>query len=522
MTDINTLLEKVVAEQWRAGMGANTLFQKVHEILLKDENVEVTKPQVKAAKLMIPYTMEEDNDKSGKSNALPEEKINFINQKIIERQRYRQLRKFKDADYIQRGLVKMGVLMDDANKTWMFRKQDDNFDSETDFEKLTSQADKMDIEDEPKDMLRCEMCGKLFKSRNLIFKHLRDPGSDCGNSIFANNQALPVAPSTKKKIEKKKAVNSGVIRSRARTGKTAIHSKSSSTLWVGDLPLTWTRAGGQYKRLRALIRQYVPRAIPQPWIKLVVRKAYRKRSGCKDVSNDEGRVKDEYLGYAIIVFRCDEEAEIVRKSLDGLEVCPKYVFRQHADDSTDGELPIFVLKVKAADNGDSRIMPKIKQSGQDPPLIEQLRPFTNEELKKRITCLKKIRDFDGIEFNEEKKSSEENPCLEVDTLSKIHHGLLNQAVQLYESIGPRMEKRSHGRAVPENLTQPLLEILSTLRWKVPNERPHINAERYLVLPTNITNDRFYGDLRDACRELMKWTDSSYYYSGIAVVRQIGL
>ena len=184
------------------------------------------------------------------------------------------------------------------------------------------------------------------------------------------------------------------------------------------------------------------------------------------------------------------------------------------------ELPIFVLKVKAANSGDSRLTPEMKQGGQDPPLIEQLRPFTIDELENRIICLKKTVDDKDIEFNEEKKFNEDDETLETEmpTMNQIHLGLLDKTVQLYESIGTRIEKRSEGKLVPENLRRPLLEILSTLRWKVPNERGYLNAERYLVLPTNVSNDRFYGDLRDACRDLMQWADSSYFYSGIAVVR----
>ena len=46
----------------------------------------------------------------------------------------------------------------------------------------------------------------------------------------------------------------------------------------------------------------------------------------------------------------------------------------------------------------------------------------------------------------------------------------------------------------------------------------MTSDNYLVLQTNVANDRFYSDLRMGCRELMDWADPDYYYSGIAVTK----
>lgn len=48
--------------------------------------------------------------------------------------------------------------------------------------------------------------------------------------------------------------------------------------------------------------------------------------------------------------------------------------------------------------------------------------------------------------------------------------------------------------------------------------PRLTSERYLVLPTNVSNDRFYNDLRQACRALIDFADPDYYNSGIAVTK----
>ncbi len=490
------LIDKAVAVIWKPSMGINTLYQKVQEHL-KSEDVELTKQQVKAAKLVLPYAFEK---KDGCS--LSEDKIKFITQKIQERQNHKRSRQFQDADYIQRGLVKMGVVFNDIEKTWSYSAPQEERAVD---EKIDTSIVKI-VDGE-----RCQMCGKSFKSRNLVFKHLRDPGSECGNSIFANGEILPVAPSIEKKVEKKKMIsNNNIVRTRARTGRTAQHANSTSSLWIGDLPLKWTRVGGKYKRFRALLRQYLPNDIPQPWVKTVVRKAYRKRS------TQPREEKDEYLGYAIVVFRCDAEADTIRKIIDGVEVNPTEVFRSvDMDEVQLAQMPSFNLKVRSVVNSDSSMTPEIKTAGVDPPLREQLRPLTIGELEKRINQIKKNMVLQNL--NMETPPNDVNTNGKSFTKSQQHETALDKAVELFNDIGPRKEIKSEGRLVPEYITKPLLEILKSLKWQVPNERTHLSAERYLVLPTNVANDRFYGDLREKCKELMQWADDSYFYSGIAVV-----
>ena len=307
------LIEDSVAELWYAGMGVNVLLQKVQEHLQSNESIkeEITKKQVKAAKLILPYTYtptpthnnadDSTNDSVGRH--LSKEKIQFVNDKINERQHHRQSRRFKDADFIQRGLDKMGVVLNDAIKTWSYTNTSSDRDTLLlNLSKLSNQSNNCrddndnkndNADDNETNEIRCKICGQVFKSRNLMFKHMRDPGSGCGNTIFATNQKLPTAPSIEKKLEKKKKAKLAKMTStvkprvRARTGKTAQHANSSSTVWIGDIPLPWTRIGGQHKRLRALIRQYLPRDVPQPWIKIVVRKGYRKRSELMEEDSNE-------------------------------------------------------------------------------------------------------------------------------------------------------------------------------------------------------------------------------------------
>merc|ERR1711976_431797 len=124
------------------------------------------------------------------------------------------------------------------------------------------------------------------------------------------------------------------------------------------------------------------------------------------------------------------------------------------------------------------------------------RPFTIEELQKRMEHLKKssnisngkaIHQLEELEDNE--LSNNNNNSDDTDKLHQ-HERHLQGIVSLYNLNGPRKERRYKGKQVPEELRNPLLDILKSLRWQVPNDRKHLNAERYLVLPTNVTNDRF--------------------------------
>ncbi len=223
-------IQEAVNELWSAEMGINTLLQKVQERLKQKQKeqevqvevevhveveVEVTKPKVKAAKLLIPYVYVNDDDddddddehsshsddnhkaeeqgwtgterKGCKSQPqsqpqpLSEERIQFISGKIEERQNHRKSRRFQEADRVEMGLKKMGVLLNDANKTWSYRHRGSNGEQENENENNHNG----NLNPGSNNEIRCQMCNKTFESRNLVFKHLRDVESDCGNRIFA-------------------------------------------------------------------------------------------------------------------------------------------------------------------------------------------------------------------------------------------------------------------------------------------------------------------------------------------------
>jgi hypothetical protein len=104
-------------------------------------------------------------------------------------------------------------------------------------------------------------------------------------------------------------------------------------------------------------------------------------------------------------------------------------------------------------------------------------------------------------------------------LQEQHDHALQEAVKVYQNQTPQIIYHT-GRLIPTDLRDRLLLLLNNLRWAVPNHRNGMDTERYLVLLTNVQNDVFYNDIREACKELMTTctNDPSFYYSGIAITK----
>jgi len=374
------------------------------------------------------------------------------------------------------------------------------------------------------DLPECAVCGQFFGSRNQLFKHLRDSTTGCGTNP-AEQLVMPPAPSAIKDARRREEYRQQRQQRRNnKTGRTVVHTQHC--VWMGDLPLPWTRQGGQYKRLRALLWALLPRNVAPPWIKFVQRKAYRAKVALptKD-GNSGGDIKNSigaYLGYAIVVFRDDQECERVMQLLDGREVTVNSVFGKGLLDSNEDfasmaaqNVPPFCLKVRPVENKDNcaaspsllqKTMTNTLTAGNDPPLSEQLRPLPTKTLLARAAAI-------------QKHSTVASPST-IGKEKDEHARALQLLVDAFQSASePRPEVRHEGsRIIPVEIRDRILSILQNLRWPVVNHRSGLTAERYLVLPSNVTNDPFYRDLRDVCRDLMDWADPNYYFSGIAVTK----
>jgi hypothetical protein len=472
------------------GIGVRDLMSEVEKLVTEKElDIEVTKQRIKAAKHAIPY-IRVLNKESDHNKVLEPHQVSFVERKIEERVSLRVLRRYKEADVITKGLTAMGIVLDDEFKTWSGGYRNINKEKNNEISQLVDSG------------VQCFTCGRSFASKNLVFKHLRDVSTSCGNAIFASNQKIPDAPS---EIERQRKREAREAVRRQKTGKASQRADKDCSLWFGDLPIPWTRYGGQHKKLRVMLYRYLPKNVHTPWIKKIVRKGYRR---VNEISGEE-----EYLGYAIIVFRDKQETLLTIKAMDSLYVNSNEVFR---NDETQ-KLPSFELKVKAVESSGEEFPQHIlpKYGGLHPPLSDQLRPLSIDDLKLRYTRLHSRLINEGKLDEFETTFNDKND----EDIKNIHDKLLSRVTTIYNVLDePRKEVLHLGRTVPNHFCKNILGLLETLRWPAQNERKGLSSERYLVLPSNVTNDRFYGDLRHACRELMEWVDPNYFYSGIAVTK----
>lgn len=525
-------VEEAVREIWNMnpGIGIKMLCAKVNERLNESHGPSggvIAKARIKAAKALLPYTrLDSDIQSTDQNNSVEkrsdqEDKlIGFVEQKLQERQSLRLERRWKESDFIGQGLKAMGIVIDDDKKHW-------SIDAATSFRIPTTELfETTNVSAAAtEDSTACGMCGRFFASRNLVFKHLRDPSSGCGTSIFATGQSIGAAPSAHTKQRKKEKHLARMTLQK--TGRTKRHADADSSVWMGDLPLIWTRHGGQYKRLRALLRAYLPRDVPQPWIKKVVRKAYRSRRQSRDDGAGDENIEDDrpYLGYAIVVFRDAEEASSVIAVMDGTDVSPRAVFDGELEQFA--EVTSFRVKVRSVENNESRASSSNEEptrpdddnlaTNSDISLTEQLRPLSIDELLQRTLRLESLSN-NATHSNERVPLETQFKSL---SLMEEREATLQRAVRAHQHANNqpnRKEVHLLGKPIPAPLLHKLLPILQSLRWTVPNHRQGLTAERYLVLQTNVHQDRFYGELRNACRELMEWADPDYYYSGIAVTK----
>lgn len=494
MNVINDPIQEEVNRIWTKspGIGVKELMIEVEKVFQEQEiDIEITKQRIKAAKHAIPYIRVQSEGGENHHKSLTDDKAAFVERKIEERVSLRVLRRYQEADVITKGLNTMGIVLNDELKTWSEGVRNTSDEDSDDRIQLVDNG------------VQCFTCGRSFASKNLVFKHLRDVSTSCGNAIFASNQKVPDAPS---QIERQRKREAREALRRQKTGKTFQRADKECTLWFGDLPIPWTRYGGQHKKLRVMLHRYLPRNVHAPWIKKVVRKGYRRI--------DESSGEEVYLGYAIVVFRDEQEKMLALQAMDSLYVNSHDVFRNNEAH----DLPSFILKAKTVESsGEELPQQKLPQcGGLHPPLTDQLRPLSIDDLQMRCTRLRSRLLDEGRQDDIERIFNVDN---DDDSVHNTHDKLISRVTAMYNVLDkPRKEVAFKGRTVPDHFCKKILELLETLRWPAQNERKGLSSERYLVLPSNVTNDRFYGDLRRACKDLMEWNDSGYFYSGIAVTK----
>ena len=94
----------------------------------------------------------------------------------------------------------------------------------------------------------CSFCGKIYESRNVLFRHLRDVGNSCGQDVHQQGgiEGPPSAAKARmKREEQARRLRERSARKRREKRKTRLARDEepddcSRSLWVGDLPLKWS------------------------------------------------------------------------------------------------------------------------------------------------------------------------------------------------------------------------------------------------------------------------------------------
>lgn len=382
----------------------------------------------------------------------------------------------------------------------------------------------------PPDAPRCTACGMAFASRNLLFRHLREPANGCNTDM----QRASLAPEAGRRRSRPAASGGQAAPTTMSVVRTAtspiaeVAVEAERCLWFGELPQSWAAQ----RPLQALIWALGPRGLPHPWVRKVVRRPRRGRP------------------YAIVAFRDEAEAEAVLLAMDGLHVTAAACFKQSGDanpaESSGGPAadsdatlawPSFVLCVKRCEHGSraataSLAAPASASAGADPPLADQLRPLSVGSLWDRAEALLRacaVADgvADGVALGSAKEIAKicTLPALDVAAPSwrvPLKHEALSAALAAYDVHGGRREVRVSGQPLPAALAARMLAELQGLRWPARPHREHVTSERYLVLHPDARSapppTDEYAPLRALCAELVAFADPAFAYSGIAVTR----
>jgi hypothetical protein len=409
------IIEQISKEIWYEdpGIGLEDLRLKLVQHLNSmnlDEEVVLTKRQVKLAKASIPYTCitngkYDDSQKIGASfnhsqKIMGQERMNFIQMKIEERRRLRVERHFEEADYIYRGLEKMGVIINDHTKTWSYdvihHISNENSKCKQNPEDENFNLNPNNNNEQSTTKVECQRCNQWFDSRNTLFKHLRDPSSPCGNAIFASGEKISAPPSTIVKDEKRRIHQHKIVTKRLGSrfssnnrimiknskGSVVIKNTSdfslisaSSCVFMGNLPSKWM----SFVNIQSLLRAYLPKDVYPPWIYKLI---YPEQFITEIVDQHPHQ---HHLGYAIIVFRDSLEVEQVLSAMNAIKINPNISFVDSTSISvTDGDQSsqnYILLEMRRIQKDD--VLPLLQQSPSAPESISKLKikwDTENEEI----------------------------------------------------------------------------------------------------------------------------------------------
>mmetsp|Transcript_14072 Transcript_14072/g.18428 ORF Transcript_14072/g.18428 Transcript_14072/m.18428 type:complete len:492 (-) Transcript_14072:1093-2568(-) len=379
----------------------------------------------------------------------------------------------------------------------------------------------------------CSFCSLSFPSRNLLFKHLRDDAESCGKDLALEKAKISLKKNENGEGEKKeKPMFSQSAKKRQRPSKwgdesSAFTSAPDQEIWLGNLLPDFC----QVKKLRNLLWTYGPRKncggenntpVTRGEVKKLVRRGYKVR--------DEHTKKKSWRGFAIIAYSSAEMAQYAMKHYDGVKVKIKSPRGKESNCDT-----FFELKAKPANpprkrnRGANGLQSKCNSqksenehhnidwnkqafagtgptaSMHEPSLMQQLSPLSTAELQRRYLILGKGESVGNLNAGES------------GTLDREF--LLERLCHLYTvSSGSRKEiPYNDGSLIPADLQRSLLTTLSNLRWPPKRHRRKVIADHYLVI-WKCKHKETYPKLHALTEELMRWADSSWNYTHVAVTK----
>lgn len=364
----------------------------------------------------------------------------------------------------------------------------------------------------------CEHCGRWFKSRNALFKHIRDLANPCGRLAASSDASFAPAPppppdgmtaatSSTTTGGKRKTTSSTVAdkdrKRRSQKDKTEWHARrtgvlsdEASELWLGDIPSAWATR----KALGSALYLTKPPGMPQPHIRKIVKKGYRVAraepneqretsrgehadadgaGGTRSQGPDQSNVAPApssplpslpppprgWLGYAFVVFRDEAEADQAIAQMHGKAV----------DGASGSQFRLRFRRSSKAHPSSKEVgnsvpdplHPQGRPAGADPPLEQQLAPSCLSPADRTVIMLKHANAAGLVPEGE--------AVLGPEALAKICN---------YYITHPRVETAVDGDLIPSALERELSNALKVLRWPPVLHRGKLDSERYLLLCVN--------------------------------------
>lgn len=439
--------------------------------------------------------------------------------------------------------------------------------------------------------LACTFCSESFPSRNVLFRHLRDPANACGAQTSSLG-GIPLGPSKSvSKADKRQSLlnTSGAVvmissmsnkhPNKPKQKKTkkkkrmresmAFTTSHTQELWFGGIPSKY----GSKSALSVVLWNGIRPGEPTPIIKTVIRKGWRQRVDGEvgeernelaveeeeeeEEAKEDGKSTDAskttttkkkkvWVGYAILAFRNDQEAQEALSLFQGRELERGFVMRlkpAEAERKTKARKISKSMETTGEEQeGEDDFQPRQEEVaekvplalGADPATWSQVKPLRSEQLIKRLSSLQRWYNATATREKDQEKEGEEEgeeegveeckalalmaiascqPMLRSDDTERQ----MRDRLSIFYRQAPRPTCSRAGHLAPSPLYDSLLNSLIKLQWPAKRHRPSIHSEHYIVMWRGRPRPGLE-ELHQGCENLMAWADSTFLFTHVAVTK----